>query len=65
MTITVLNIKISGLVKKTEYDTKIDEIEKKNNDHDHNNKDMKKQKFNKLPAGIFAARLKKVGIADS
>ena len=38
---------------------------KKNNDHDHNNKDMKKQKFNKLPAGIFAARLKKVGIADS
>ena len=54
---TVLNTKVSSLVKKTDYDTKIVEIKKKITDHDHN-KYITTQEFNKLIAENFAARLK-------
>ena len=37
----------SNLVKKTDYNTKINETEKKNTDHDHGNKYITKQKFNR------------------
>ena len=52
----------SDLVKKTDYDTKIDETEKKN-DHDHNNKYITSQEFNKFTSGSFVARLAKVKLA--
>ena len=38
MATTLLNTKISGLVKETDYGTKIGEIGKKISDHDHNKK---------------------------
>ena len=48
----------SNLVKKADYNTKNAETEKKIFDHDHNNKYITTQKFNRLIAGNFAARLK-------
>ena len=43
-----MSTKISRLVKKTDYDTKISEIEKKITDHNHNNNYITTQFFNKL-----------------
>ena len=53
-----MNTKTSGLVKKTDYDTKISEIGKKITDHDYA-KYFTTQGFNKLPAEDFKERLKK------
>ena len=57
--VTVLENKIphvSSLVKKTNYDTKISELEKKLTDHDHD-KYITSPDFNTLAADIFNARL--------
>ena len=47
---------VSNLVKKTDYDTKISELEKKLTDHKHD-KYITTPEFNKLTAENFAARL--------
>ena len=47
---------VSSLVKKTEYDTKITEIEKKLTDHNHD-KYINTPEFNTLAADVFNARL--------
>ena len=47
---------VSSLVKKTDYDTKIPEIEKKLTDHDHD-KYITTPEFNALAASVFNARL--------
>ena len=47
---------ISSVVKKTEYDTKITEIEKKLTDHNHD-KYITTPEFNNLAADVFNARL--------
>ena len=47
---------VSGLVKKTDYDTKIAEIEKKLTDHNHD-KNITTPEFNTLAASVFNARL--------
>ena len=47
---------VSNLVKKTDYDTKVNEIEKKITDHNHD-KYITTPKFNKLTAENFAAKL--------
>ena len=47
---------VSSLVKKTDYDTKISDIEKKIADHDHD-KYVTTSKFNKLTTENFNARL--------
>ena len=55
----VNNINITdtrGLVKKTDYNTKINEIEKKSTDHDHD-KYITTQEFNKLTSDNFTVRL--------
>ena len=44
------------LLKKTEYNTAITEIENKLNNHNHD-KYMNTQEFNKLAADVFIARL--------
>ena len=47
---------VSNLVKKTDYDTKITEIEKKLTDHNHD-KYITTPEFNTLAADVFNARL--------
>ena len=47
---------VSNLVKKTDYDTKVNEIEKKITDHKHD-KYITTPEFNKLTAENFTARL--------
>ena len=47
---------VSSLVKKTNYDTKISELEKKLTDHNHD-KYITTPKFNTLATGVFNARL--------
>ena len=47
---------ISNLVKKTDYNRKNTEIEKKLTDHNHN-KYIATPEFNTLPADVFNARL--------
>ena len=47
---------VTDLVKKTDYDTKVNEIEKKFTDHTHD-KYITTQEYNKLTAENFAARL--------
>ena len=46
----------SGLVKRTDYNTKIADIEKKLTDHNHDNS-ITNPEFNKFTADIFDARL--------
>ena len=46
-----------ALLKKTDYDTKVTEIENKFNNHNHD-KHIDTQEFNKLAADVFNARLK-------
>ena len=48
---------VSNLVKKTDYNAKIKEIEKKITDHNHD-RYIATPEFNKLTSGNFAARLK-------
>ena len=47
---------VSNLVKKTDYNTKVTEIENKVNNHNHD-KYIDTPKFNKLAAHVFNARL--------
>ena len=47
---------VSSLVKKTNYDTKISELEKKHTDHNHG-KYITTLKFKNLAADVFNARL--------
>ena len=47
---------VSSLVKKTNYDTKINKREKKLTDHNHD-KYITTPEFNTLPASVFNARL--------
>ena len=47
---------LAGLVKKTDYDRKINEIEKKLTDHNHD-KYITTPEFNTLGASVFNARL--------
>ena len=53
---------VSNLVKKTDNNTKISEIEKKITDHDHD-KYITTPEFNKLLAGNFAARWTQANLA--
>ena len=46
---------VSSLVKKTDYDTKISEIEKRLMDHNHDNY-ITTSEFDKFIAGTFAVR---------
>ena len=50
--------------KKSDYNTKINEIEKKIADHDHSNKFITTQEFNKLTLDNFAARLAQTNLAS-
>ena len=62
--LTVVEIKIpsvSNLVKKTDYDTKFNEIKKKIIDHKHD-KYVTTPEFNKLTAENFAERLAKANL---
>ena len=52
---------VSGLVKKTYYNTKISEIENKVSHHDHD-KYITTPEFNNLAAGVFTARLTKANL---
>ena len=52
----------SDLVEKNDYNTKINEIEKKTTDHDHA-KYITTQEFNKLTSDNFAARLPQAKLA--
>ena len=47
---------ISNLVKKTDYDTKVTEIEKKLTDHNHD-KYIHTSRFNTLATNFFNARI--------
>ena len=59
---TVRNTKISGLVKKTDYEAKISKIEKKRLERCHNNKYVTTQQFNRLTAKSFTTRLKEANL---
>ena len=52
---------VSNLVKKTDYDTEVNEFEKKITDQTHD-KYITTPEFNKLTAENFAARLKQANI---
>ena len=54
---------VSNLVKKIDYNTKINEIEKKITDHNHD-KYITTPEFNKFTAETFAARLKQANLAS-
>ena len=65
----LLPLKIKFLVlviqsRKTDDNTKINEIEKKITDHDHSNKYITTPEFNKLTSENFAARLKQANLAS-
>ena len=57
-------LNVSNLLKKTDYNTKINEIEKKITDHDHSNKYITTPEFNELTSENYAARLKKANLAS-
>ena len=52
---------VSSIVKKTDYNTKITDIENKLNNHNHD-KYIDTQEFNKLAADVFNARLQQVNL---
>ena len=54
---------VSNLFKKTDYNTKISEIEKKITDHNHDNY-ITTTELNKFTAEIFAARLNQANLAS-
>ena len=60
---TIQTTDTSNLIKKTVYNTKINEIEKKN-DHDHSNMYITTQEFNKLAVENLASRLAKTNLAS-
>ena len=63
-TLTLVENKIpnvSSLVKKTNYDTEISELEKKLTDHNHD-KHITTTEFNTLAAHVFNARLAQVNL---
>ena len=53
-----------NLVKKTDYNTNINEIEKKISDHDHSNNYITMQEFNKVPSKNFAPELAQSNLAS-
>ena len=54
---------VSNLIKKTDYNTKMSEIENKVNDHDHDHdKYINTPEFNTLAAIVFNARLGQANI---
>ena len=59
-----MNTKISGLVKQTDYDTKIGEAEKRITDHDQKNNYITTQEFNKLTPESFKERLKQANLVS-
>ena len=54
----------SDLLKKAGYNSKSSKIEKKINDHDHSNKNITTQEFNKLTSENFDARLKQANLTS-
>ena len=56
MKINFLIADVNSLVKKTDYNTKVTEIENKLNNHNHD-KYIDTSEFNKLAADVFNARL--------
>ena len=54
----------TNLVKKIDYNTKINENEKKNTDHDHSNKYITTQEFNKVTVENFVSRLAQANLAS-
>ena len=52
---------VSSLVKKTDYDTKISDIEKKITDHDHG-KYITTPEFNTMAVNVFNARLAQANV---
>ena len=56
-------LNVSNLLKKTDYNTKINETEKKISDHDHD-KYITTPEFNKLTVENFAARLAQANLAS-
>ena len=56
-------LSVSNLVKKTDYNTKINKIEKKITDHNHD-KYITTPEFNRFTAEIFYLRLKRTNIAS-
>ena len=52
---------VNNLVKKTDYDTKISDIEKKIFDHDHG-KYITTPEFNTMAANVFSARLAQANV---
>ena len=54
---------VSNLVKKTDYSTKINGIEKKITDHIHDTY-ITTEEFNKFTAGMFTVRLKRSNLAS-
>ena len=59
----ITNLVISNLVKKTDYKTKINEIEKKITDHNHD-KNITTPEFNKFITKICDLRLKRENLAS-
>ena len=59
---TIQTTNTSNLVKKADYDVKINEIEKKILDRDHN-KYITTQEFNKLTSENFAVRFQQAKLA--
>ena len=55
---------ISSLVKETDYNTKISEIEGKINNHNHD-KYITTPEFNNLAAGVFTARLARAKLVSN
>ena len=51
------------MVKKTDYDTKVTEIENKLNNHNHD-KYITTAEFNTLAANVFNARLKQADLVN-
>ena len=59
----IQTIDTSNLVKKLTMTHKLLKLKKKIIDHDHSNKYITTQEFNKLPAENFAARLKQANLS--
>ena len=55
---------VSNLVKKTDYNTKISEIENKITTEQDHNKYITTQEFNELTSENFTARLKQANVAS-
>ena len=54
----------SDLLKKADYSSKSSKIVKKINDHDHSNKNITTQEFNKLTSENFDARLTQANLTS-